>query len=414
MNAVCGSCHTILDASTPSLVVLQQFHARQRYQPAIPLGTRGKIAGGIFEAIGFQVRSIEVDGIEYEWSEYLLYNPYRGYRYLSDYRGHWNVIRPLRQLPVSSFSGSKKTASAGGETYKHFQTAEAQTVFVLGEFPWQVRAGEKVTVEDYIAPPKMLSAEITPNEVAWSQGEYTTGDQIWAAFSLQGSPRAREGIFANQPSPWTGRLGSAWRLFLLFQALLLAVMAGSCVMSRNDRVFHESYSFSSPPQGEPSFVTPVFELKGGESNVEVSVNTNLENDWAYFGFALINESTGQAFDFGKEVEYFSGRDSDGAWTEGGKSGSVTVPGVPAGRYYLRVEPDMDKTSYSRTVRYDLSVRRDVAHFGWHLFAFVLLFLPPAVVTYRVFHFENARWAESDYGSPFGSGSSGGDEDDEEE
>ena len=131
---------------TPSLQILQKFEGKQRYQPKIPLGTRGKLPTGEYEAIGFQIRSIEVDGVTYAWAEYLLYNPYKGYRYLTEYNGHWNDIRTLRAIPVPTAKGSKPAVIYGRKTYTHFQTARAQTAFVMGEFPWQVRVGETVQV----------------------------------------------------------------------------------------------------------------------------------------------------------------------------------------------------------------------------------------------------------------------------
>ena len=415
VNAVCGYCNTILDTRTPSLAVIQQFEAKQAYQPLIPLGTRGRLAGGVYETIGFQVRQISVDGVEYQWSEYLLFNPYRGYSYLSEYRGHWNVIRTWKALPVHTFKSNKKAVQVEGDTYVHFQTAQASTVYVLGEFPWQVRVGEAVNVEDYVAPPKMMSAEITADEVAWSQGVYTPGSEIWKAFGLQGSAPAATGIFANQPSPYKGKIGSAWKLFLLFLGILFVLMIGMRLVSANQEVFRQRYAFSTAGGGEAAFVTPVFSLGGRTSNVEVQILTDLSNDWAFFAFALINDDTGQAFDFGKDVEYYFGSDSDGSWTEGNRAASVDVPGVPAGRYYLRVEPEMDrKTSYqARQVSYELVVKRDVPGSGWLWFAFFLLFIPPILVTYKVFKFETQRWAESDYGSPFGSASTSSSDDEEE-
>src|SRR3954453_14717305 len=131
INAVCIQCLTILDASTPALQILQKFSGAQRYQPRIPLGSRGKLPGGTYEAIGFQVRQIEVDGIIYEWSEYLVYNPFKGYRYLTEYNGHWNDIRTLRALPMPSMKGAKQAAIYAGKTYTHFQTANAKTAFVM-------------------------------------------------------------------------------------------------------------------------------------------------------------------------------------------------------------------------------------------------------------------------------------------
>jgi len=37
----------------------------------------------MWEVIGFQVRTIRVQGIDYSWGEYLLFNPYEGFRYLT-------------------------------------------------------------------------------------------------------------------------------------------------------------------------------------------------------------------------------------------------------------------------------------------------------------------------------------------
>lgn len=71
-----------------------------------------------------------------------------------------------------------------GVTYDHFQTAQAYTWFVIGEFPWQVKVGEIVTAADYVAAPKMLSSETTENEVNWSRGEYIDGKELWAAFQI--------------------------------------------------------------------------------------------------------------------------------------------------------------------------------------------------------------------------------------
>ena len=55
------------------------------------------------------------------------------------------------------------------------------------------------------------------------------------------------------------------------------------------------------------------------ANVEITINTDLHNNWVYFNFALINQDTGQAYDFGREVSYYFGSDSDGSWTEGNRA-----------------------------------------------------------------------------------------------
>src|ERR1700752_1116948 len=188
VTVVCENCHSILAPKDPTLKILQQFQAiTGELKPLIPLGTRGKIRVTDYEVIGFQRRSIEADGIQYRWHEYLLFDPYKGFRYLTEYQGHWNDVVACKDLPAIG-QGLGGTVGYLGETYKHFQTADASTDYVIGEFPWQVRVGEQVTLSDYVHPPRVLSAERTSGEVSWSIGEYMTGREIWSAFRLQGGP----------------------------------------------------------------------------------------------------------------------------------------------------------------------------------------------------------------------------------
>src|SRR5213080_3730365 len=105
-TVVCGSCRSILDAQDPHLAILQLEAATREVKPLIPLGTRGKLRGTDYEVIGFQRRSTSVEGITYYWQEYVLFNPYKGIRYLSEYHGHWNDISVCKTLPaVDSIPG---------------------------------------------------------------------------------------------------------------------------------------------------------------------------------------------------------------------------------------------------------------------------------------------------------------------
>ncbi len=403
LNIVCPQCLSVLDAKDPTLRILQEYQSRERFQPLIPLGTRAKIAGGEYEAIGFQVRAIFVEGERYAWGEYLLFNPYKGFRYLTEYNGHWNLVRTLPALPQGEV-GTRPAVRYGVDRFKHFQSAEAQTIYVMGEFPWQVRTGETVRVDDYIAPPRMLSAESTEQEIVWSLGEYVKGEEIWKAFRLPGHPPPARGVYANQPAPFKGGVAKHWALFAFFEIALLLAFGVLSAAQLNRTVFQQRYSFSTAAGGETSFVTPMFELTGHTSNVEVEINSNLDNNWAYLNMALINEATGEAYDFGREISYYYGRDSDGSWTEGSPSDSVILPSVPAGRYYLRIEPEMDtEGSGARTragtqsMNYAVMVKRDVPNVVFLGIAFLALLIPPIVATVRRSKFEKERWSESDYG-----------------
>ena len=101
-----------------------------------------------YDVIGFQQRSIEVEGQRYAWDEYVLFNPYHGFRYLTDYNGHWNDVTTVHERPVVGERRGRGRPCALGDDFKQFQHAVARTDFVLGEFPWRVRVGEKVVTDD--------------------------------------------------------------------------------------------------------------------------------------------------------------------------------------------------------------------------------------------------------------------------
>jgi hypothetical protein len=403
LTVVCPNCLSVLDATTPEFQILQTFQGKLRVQPKIPLGTRGKLNGVLYQVIGFQQREVQSGEDIFCWDEYLLFNPYQGFRYLTEYQGHWNFVRVMSALPAETRSAGKRAAYVQGRTYRHFDTMTAHTAFVLGEFPWQVRFGDSVLDQDFVAPPYMLSSESTDGEITWSLGEYTPGKQIWTAFQLPESPPPPSGVFANQPSPYAGKTGSSWRTWLWLNVALAAIALFFSFFSANRQVFESDYVFVAGPKTDASFVTPTFELTGRTTNVELAIHTDLMDNWAYFNFALINEDTGHTYDFGREVSYY--RDSDG--TEGKPNDSVIVPRVPAGKYYLRVEPEMDSKNM-RSMRYQLAIHRDVPNHTFFWIAAVLLLIPPILTTVRAAGFEARRWRESDYAPSSSSSGGGGD------
>ncbi len=394
LTVACTHCSTVLDASSPTIQILYKFQKKQIRQPQIPLGSRGKFDGNSYQVIGFQVRGIEDDETVWEWAEYVLFNPYRGYLYLTEYQGHWNLVRPVYSLPVVNKGHSRPTAELHGRAYKHFQHAMAKTLYVLGEFPWRVQVGEKVIVDDYVSPPSVLSAETTGNESTWSEGEYLAGQQVWQALGLKGSPPRARGIYANQPSPHKDGGAGVMRLCGLLELAVLVLLLFFLVFDRRETVLNEIHQFAKTATEESSFVTSVFELKGHASGVVVETKADVENHWIYVGYALINADTGHAYDFGREIGYYHGSDSDGSWSEGGHEDSVRIPAVPGGHYYLRVEPEGEANS--PPVSYTIVVRRDVPNYTWYLIAALLLPLPAIVIVWRRYMFEYKRWQESDY------------------
>jgi len=223
-----------------------------------------------------------------------------------------------------------------------------------------------------------------------------TGAQVWAAFSLPGkAPRAR-GVFANQPSDFMPRAGSLVKRYLLFAAIMIALGAVRLVTASRDTVFATNSAFFRPgaPADSLAFVTPTFQVAGRTANLEVVTEAQVDNGWAYFDYALVNETTGQTYEFGREVSYYYGRDSDGNWSEGSRRDRAVLPSIPAGPYFLRVQPAAQvPTDF---LEYRIVVRRDVPILFPYLVGLILLALPPVFMGLRAWGMESARWKESDY------------------
>jgi hypothetical protein len=404
-SVVCGSCGSILDARDPNLALIQGFQAKQKSTPQIPLGTRGTLKGEKWETVGYQVRSITVDGTSYHWDEYLLFNPYKGFRYLTEYDGHWNDVQVVKAAPEESRSGGRPVVRMYGETFKHFQSATATTDFVLGEFPWQVRVGDQAETRDFVAPPRMLSEERTGDETTWSLGTYMTGAQVWAAFNLPGKAPAARGVYANQPDDFMPRAGSMFKRYLLFVAIIDVLGLLRLVTASRETVFSTGSYFKPGALADSlAFVTPTFQVRGRTANLEVTTEAQVDNGWAYFDYALVNETTGQTYEFGREVSYYYGTDSDGNWSEGSRRDRAVLPSVPAGPYFLRVQPEAEVTT--PFLEYRIVVRRDVPILFPYLIGLIVLLLPPVITGLRAWGLETARWKESDYAP------SGDDDDDD--
>jgi hypothetical protein len=411
-TVACAQCGAVLDAKDPNLRVLQRAEERMTVKPLIPLGTRGEWRGAPYDVIGLQQRTIYVDGDEYSWREYLLFNPYRGFRYLTEYDGHWNDVVPLPGIPVVEGAGARSSVRQDGTSFRLFQTAHARTTFIAGEFPWEVRAGDSADVRDYVAPPHVLSAESTDNETTWSRGTYVEPQAVWRAFGLQGTPRPPVGIYANQPSPYAGGVGSWWRAFGALALVCLLALVGREITARRSRVYEGRFQLAPAPAfaravnadttvvGTP-LVTPRFTVPGASGNVVVETEADVSDEWLYLQYTLVDETTGRAWPFGREVAYYSGVDGDGSWSEGRRRDRVTLGPVPGGRYVLRVEP-AGQPRPGHPISYTLRVTRDVPAAWPYLVALLALLVPPIVGTYRAASFETRRWAESDAGSKLSS------------
>lgn len=416
-RVTCPNCNSLLDVNQGQLQFLKALE-KPWFQPLIPIGSTGEVPEGKMTVIGAMARSVTIEGVTYFWSEYLLYNPQVGFRWLVHSDDHWNYVQAV---PPGEVIESAKSVSFRGKNYKIFQDAQAKVEVVLGEFYWKVETGEMVRGVDYVKAPYMLSKEVStvyvtdPNdpektrratgEINWSLGTYIEVPQIEKAFNVTGLPRP-SGVAPNQPykHKWVYKY---WILFigvLLALGLLLFVVSGS-----EKEVFKQTVTLQPLANADATqvFFSEPFELTG-RRNIQVEARSQVQNSWVYLEGDLINDETGVVQSFPIDISYYYGVEDGESWTEGDQKDSTSTSAMPAGRYVLRLEGQWEKWQEPAVI--SVTILQNVPTGLNLLLALIAITIGPIVMLIYHISFEHKRWSESMFTS---SGSDDDDGDDDE-
>ena len=386
----CASCGAVLDTNNRTVKLVKKAQEALDTPLAIPLNGKGRLDGVEWEVIGHMRRGARVDGkpVGTGWSEYLLFNPKQGFRWLAESAGHWNVVRnadqPLKMVGTS--------ATLKGREFEHFEHYDSEVLHVLGEFYWQVKVGDAVEIDDYIAPPQIASRERTKKESTWSIGTYTAPEVLQKAFGITTPWAAPQGIAPNQPSPHEGLAPSLWKRFALFTLIGLVIQLFFVI--RGERVYTDTFSIA--PGSDKPVTTRPFVVKGNDTNLVVRAQTDLDNSWAAISYTLADPDTGKSWQVERQLEHYKGVDEDGdSWSEGSASDDAVFYDIPPGKYLLNIEAALDPAT-RKTLVGRLSVERGHASWlNWLLLQAALLLVPVAG-WWRARAFEARRWADSDH------------------
>ncbi|MET0753794.1 MAG: DUF4178 domain-containing protein [Pyrinomonadaceae bacterium] len=389
-RVTCPYCNSLLDVNKGKLSWLKALKpSPSPHEFVLPIGAVGTFKDDVqFKIIGATVRSVTIEGIKYFWHEYLLYNPKIGFRWLIHSDNHWNFVEPVNPADIVA---SGTSVSYNGQNFRIFQDAPAVIEYVVGEFYWRVEQGETVRAIDYVSPPLMLSQETTANEMNWSIGVYMTNAEIEKAFNVSGLPKAWS-VAPNQP--FTGGF------YIKYGFALLGLL---CIVA----IFMLPFSLTSTPLNQTITLPPAasattpqavfsnqFELKGNR-NVRITANAPVNNAFADLDVDLINEQSQEVESVNVPIEYYTGTDSDGAWTEGSQTQDATISSLPAGKYTLRVEGTWQ--NFQQPLQVGVKVEQNVSRGVNFCCAFVILAIFPLLALFRKFAFESKRWSESMFG-----------------
>jgi hypothetical protein len=175
--------------------------------------------------------------------------------------------------------------------------------------------------------------------------------------------------------------------------LALVLQAATLFSARSQTILLGTYE-PAAARGQEAVFGPVH-LDARRSLNEITASAPLNNSWVDLDYALVNKETGESYEFGNGFEFYSGADSDGAWTEGSTSGSALVPALPRGDYTVVVDSlsgDSKGGAVQQPIR--LMLTHDVAPWRNFWLACVAILLYPLVLIFRRLVFERRRWSDS--------------------
>jgi hypothetical protein len=413
-RVVCPYCAAVLDSSQGHLSYLRTLDRdTELLQPEIPLGTTAELDGHALTVIGCLRRSVRVDDIDYPFTEYLLYQPAAGYRWLVESAGHWSYVTPLaagavREDQIAGFVQHDR------RRFRHFQTASARVDRIFGEFTWKVELGERATMTDFVRPPYMMSSEQDQSEINWSLGVWMDPAELGRRLRPPGGEPGSitlarpSSVAPHQPFRHKGIL----KLTAVMIGLLLAAAIGVNACSRERTI---PLTFEPPLDAVPLEAPPAprvhfsqsFELEA-RRNIELELTAPIDNSWLYVEADLIDEKTGEVEGFDVALEYYHGYEDGESWTEGSRTRVVHLGAHPAGQYLLRLEtqhPDKASTtlgalgldsSPAPPPALQITMRQGVFRSMYLVIALGMLMAIPLLIGVSWFLFEKRRWSESDH------------------
>lgn len=409
-SLTCGSCASLLDVSQG---LGEQIRVHQQSPPPkliLPIGGHGRLDSQDWVVVGFTSYEGNDGEERFGWHEYLLHNSELGFRFLTCDTGHW----ALGQIVQKSISTADDRFSRGvvrfdGRRYDQYAQYEATVRYVMGEFFWRISQADKSLITDYISSPYALSSERTESEIVWSQAQHIDHAELCAAFKLEADEvPAPTGVGMLAPLPPSDQ-ARYLKLAAVAAVCLIAVQLIFSMMGVNA----ELVSSQSLPQGQESKVHQV-ELSGSRaSNLEVSVDSDVWND--YFGVQADLSSKDGAVVQGlaSEVGYYSGTSGGESWSEGSRDGRLVFPGLQPGMYTVTISVESSKPGKQIPM-----VHYQIIQQGRPLLLPFLIGLG-AVIGLAVLSWLlspnhlRRRWSNSQYGSPPNHPQMWGSEDDDD-
>ena len=253
-------------------------------------------------------------------------------------------VPPVREMLSLSWGHS---LHYDGKTFRMYERGRSELVYVDGALPWRAEKGDDSGFVDCIDRPGPLSDyEATRLSIEWPGGldnpkgdgevEGFIGHHVSDVDFLRAFPSTklpkfyRQVLRPNTVPVETFRFGCLTTIFslgALFVAFILGSMSGESLAT----VKVNANTFPAEQVSEP------FDIDEDMRMIGIEVSTNLDNNWTYIEYDLLDASTQRSVAYAPaEVSYYHGVDGGESWSEGSQDMTRIFGAPPAGAYQLRL------------------------------------------------------------------------------
>jgi ribosomal protein L37AE/L43A len=187
-NVTCRQCKSELSGRAEGLVVEVERADRAERPTWLALGDACERDGDRWTVIGILARRAAED--PQEWTEYLLYSPKGGFRWIVHASGRFQWVEVLNEAPA--VVGERATLR--GEAYTSSDAYDSITTWVAGSFNWRPKVDDRAHVVEFVrgaagAGRRTLTEERTDTEATWSLATEADADSLSKAFGKADAPK---------------------------------------------------------------------------------------------------------------------------------------------------------------------------------------------------------------------------------
>ena len=400
---ICCYCGTALDA-LDSYKTLVKFNILNRPETPLKIGAAGQIFGVDYTVIGLLEHEEVWQGRSWKWVDHQVFSATHGYAWLTLEEGHLTFSRRYRK-PVDWLSKTvvnraetRPSLRSEGERFKYYDTSTSSVTYAEGEFTWAPRKGAKTTTITAMSDNAMLGFSTTNREREIYHTVYLEPQEI-TGFDLPGAVKpsgihALKKMKAGVNAGFLMRAGLGSMVICLVLAMAMFVQNGKLADTRL------RYSVAELP------VTIAFEVTKPGRLTRIDLQGNGRNSWNYLAVELEDPEGEVLFESGRTVEYYSGRDKDGNWSEGSNNASLAFFPPVTGTYSVTLDleesgfwaPNVNRGSspQHQITQVGLQIRNGVSSGFWLILLALGFGCIGGLPLLRRYLHNKARWRDSDW------------------